>query len=255
MIRRVGSLLVLGALAAAAVCGAGDTAVTADRASGTPASGPASGGAAPGYSVSGLYNLGNAYARAGKPGMAVLNYERAALLAPADPDIEANLALVRAGSRLPPDPGTGLTRAVTRAVAWPPPGVLAWLGVAGIVFAGAGALGLRFGAPRGTHGGVQWAARLRAACVAGIVAGVLLIGLTAAHAMVLWPALHEAVVVTAIAPARVSPVPMSEPSFELHEAETVRMEAEHEGFVLVQTRGGRTGWVALANLAPVVPRK
>ena len=35
------------------------------------------------YSAAGLYNLANSYARAGKPGMAVLNYERASLLAPA----------------------------------------------------------------------------------------------------------------------------------------------------------------------------
>ena len=35
----------------------------------------------------------NSYARAGKPGLAVLNYERAALLAPDDPDINANLDL------------------------------------------------------------------------------------------------------------------------------------------------------------------
>ena len=33
-----------------------------------------------GYSAAGLYNLGNSYARAGKPGMAILNYERASLL-------------------------------------------------------------------------------------------------------------------------------------------------------------------------------
>jgi len=36
-----------------------------------------------GYSAAGLYNLANSYARAGQPGMAVLNYERARLLAPA----------------------------------------------------------------------------------------------------------------------------------------------------------------------------
>ena len=47
---------------------------------------------------------------------------------------------------------------------------------------------------------------------------------------------------------------MGEPLFTLPEAETVRMTAAHEGFVLVQTRTGKTGWVASANLAPVVPR-
>ncbi len=45
-----------------------------------------------GYSAAALYNLANAYARAGKPGLAVLNYERAKLLDPQDPDIDANLA-------------------------------------------------------------------------------------------------------------------------------------------------------------------
>src|ERR1700677_2919513 len=48
-----------------------------------------------GYSSTALYNLANAYARDGKPGMAVVNYERARLLAPDDPVIEANLVLVR----------------------------------------------------------------------------------------------------------------------------------------------------------------
>src|SRR5271154_3612109 len=54
-----------------------------------------------GYSAAGLYNLGNSYARAGKPGMAILNYERADLLAPGDPDIEANLRLVQTSAHLP----------------------------------------------------------------------------------------------------------------------------------------------------------
>ena len=88
---------------------------------------------------------------------------------------------------------------------------------------------------------------------AATVAGVALIGLTVANAVVLWPRLHEAVVVTTEAAVRVSPVPMGDPLFVLPEAETVRMTAEHEGFVLVQTREGRLGWVSRANIAPVVP--
>lgn len=57
-----------------------------------------------GYSAATLYNLANAYARAGKPGFAVLNYERAKLLDPNDPDIEANLNHVREASGLPRNP-------------------------------------------------------------------------------------------------------------------------------------------------------
>jgi tetratricopeptide (TPR) repeat protein len=40
------------------------------------------------------YNLGNAYFKAGKPGLAVLNYERALNLNPRDRDILANLSYV-----------------------------------------------------------------------------------------------------------------------------------------------------------------
>ena len=58
----------------------------------------------PRYSADGLYNLANSYARAGKPGLAVLNYERAALLAPNDADINANLEYVRAGAGVRPEP-------------------------------------------------------------------------------------------------------------------------------------------------------
>lgn len=45
-----------------------------------------------------FYNLGNAYYQSGELGRAVLNLQRAALLEPRDPDIQANLALARAES-------------------------------------------------------------------------------------------------------------------------------------------------------------
>src|SRR5271165_2579987 len=92
--------------------------------------------AQPGYSAAALYNLGNSYARAGKPGLAVLNYERASLLAPNDPDIAANLRFVRASSHLPSESTGRFTRAVTVAN----PTVVSWLGVAGLVVLGASVL-------------------------------------------------------------------------------------------------------------------
>jgi hypothetical protein len=190
-----------------------------------------------GYSAAGLYNLANAYARAGKPGMAVLNYERAKLLAPNDPDIEANVRFVREPLQLPSESPNGFVRAATVAS----PAVLSWTGVAGLTILG---LSLLAGQLRQGH---------RATRRAAAVAGLALIGLTVANAVVLWPRLHEAVVVTTAATVRVSPVPMGDPLFVLQEAANVRMRAEHEGFVLVQTREGRLGWVSRANIAPVVP--
>jgi hypothetical protein len=52
----------------------------------------------------------------------------------------------------------------------------------------------------------------------------------------------------------VSPVPIEEPLFVLPEASIVSMTAEHDGFVLIRTKAGRTGWAQRANLAPIVPK-
>jgi hypothetical protein len=192
-----------------------------------------------GYSAAALYNSANAYARAGKPGLAVLNYERASLLAPADPDVEANLRFVRESSHVSAEPQRWIDRLVKVAS----PTVVAWLGVAGVVMIGSGLLaGLL-------------APRRRRTRLTAIIAGAALVGFTFSNGMILWPKLHEAVVLTAATPARVAPVPMGDPLFVLPEAETVSITADHDDFLLVRTRAGRTGWVSRANLAPVVPRR
>src|SRR6266852_5690075 len=90
----------------------------------------------PQFSADGLYNLANSYARAGKPGLAVLNYERAWLLAPDDADINANLDYVRASAHVPMEPRTRFAR-IARAVK---PTLAAWIGVLGIALVGVGRL-------------------------------------------------------------------------------------------------------------------
>jgi hypothetical protein len=199
---------------------------------------PASGDPSPALSAAALYNQANAAAREGRTGMAVLNYERARLLAPDDADIEANLRYVRKATGLPDESASriaGLGQ-VAR------PTLLAWIGLAGMVIAGAALLAA-----------TRWPRR-RWLCAAASLIGVALLGLTLCNAVLVWPALHEAVVVAASAPARVAPAPLGDPLFTLPEGDTVRMTAEHEGFLLVKTSKGQTGWVAQAELAPVVPR-
>jgi hypothetical protein len=88
------------------------------------------------WSAAALYNLGNSYARAGQPGLAVLNYERARLLAPNDPDIEANLRHVRDAAHLPSETKSVFARTAT-AVS---PAVASWLGVVGVLVLGASVL-------------------------------------------------------------------------------------------------------------------
>jgi tetratricopeptide (TPR) repeat protein len=193
-------------------------------------------GATAGYSASALYNQANADARAGKPGLAVLNYERALLLAPNDADIRANLTFVRTAAGLPAESENWFSRAIRIAN----PDALAWTALAGLLAAGVSLLASRRYA---SHRFV-----LRAVAALGILA----IGLTLCNAVTIWPSLHEAVVIAHGTAAHVAPAANGETLFSLPEAETVAMGPEHQGFVLVQARDGRTGWVPLADLAPVL---
>jgi len=191
------------------------------------------------YSAAGLYNLANSYARAGKPGMAVLDYERAALLAPNDADIQANLNFVRSSLHFPPQAQGGLAR-IARITN---PTAVAWIGVLGILVAGASLLVAKV------------LARRRTVWVAGLCLGIAAIGFTVCNAIVLGPKIHEAVVIASTTSVRATPVPMGDPLLQLSEAETVTITAGHEDFVLVRTATGRSGWVARADLADVVPRR
>jgi hypothetical protein len=191
-----------------------------------------------GYSPATLYNLANAYARAGKPGFAVLNYERAKLLDPNDPDIEANLNHVREAAGLPPESRNQFER--MSGIVGPP--MLAWLGVLGLLIAGTGVLRLRF-----------YPGHRRKFAAAAFL-GLSLLGLSIGYGVTLWPVVHEAVVVTHTAPVRVSPAIIEETLFVLPEASIVSTGAEHDGFVLVRTAAGRAGWVPSTNLAPILPQ-
>jgi Tetratricopeptide repeat len=191
-----------------------------------------------GYSAASLFNRGNAYAREGKPGLAILNYERALLLAPNDADIAANLHFVRAKAGLPDAPENWFTRSLL----YVRPNTLAWLGSLGLVLAGMSLLLVRLHPQR------------RLAFRFLTFAGVLLVATTIGSAITMWPRVNEAIVIARDAPARISPASAAEPAFKLHEGETVTMRAEHQDFTLVQTSAGRSGWVACADLACVVPQ-
>jgi hypothetical protein len=191
-----------------------------------------------GYSAAGLYNLANAYARTGKPGFAVLNYERARLLDPNDPDVDANLRHVRETAEIAPEHLTRFDR-VARIAS---PQALAWIGVLGLLIAGSSALAWR------RH------PRHRRKLIAAALAGVCAMGLSIVSAASLWPLMHEAIVIAHTAPLRVSPVLIEAPVYELPEATEVTTGVEHDGFVLVRTASGRTGWVPSSNVAAIVPQ-
>ena len=190
-----------------------------------------------GYSAAALFNQGNADARQGKTGPAILSYERALLLAPGDADITGNLRGVRAKAGLPDTPQNWISRSMTYAR----PNTLAWLGCVGLTLAGTSLLIGR------------WHPRRRRVFRSLTVVGACLVVTGIASAVSVWPKVNEAVVIARNAPARTSPVLAAEPAFTLREGETVSVSAEHQDFVLVQTSAARSAWVTRADLARVVP--
>ena len=189
------------------------------------------------YSASLLYNQANSYARAGKLGMAVLDYERARLLAPDDPDIRANLRYVREASNLPATARNWFDRAAGFAG----PATFYWLGCVGLLLAALSELARR-----------QYAGHRRLAR-AIMAVGLTLMIVTVCNAIVVWPTMSEAVVVSAAAPVRVAPVTAADVLLTLREAQIVTVDAQRPDFLLVHTDAGRTGWVSRSDIARVVP--
>jgi len=191
----------------------------------------------PVYSAPALYNLGNSYARAGKPAMAVLNYERARVLAPTDPDIQANLRHVRETAGLPAQSGHWLQQHSRLAN----PDTMYWLGVIGLALAGVSLLlrRLKF----------KYRGALAAAASLGLLLTALGVWDSAATAAIL----DESVVMQS-SPASASPIAGAEPLFTVPQAEVVSVRDQHGEFALIRDPSGREGWVARANLTPIIPQ-
>ena len=189
------------------------------------------------YSAPALYDLGNFYARIGRPAMAVLNYERALIFAPADPDILANLRHVRELVGLPAQSGGWLSQHDRLSN----PNTLYWIGLFGLILSGV-SLVLRRLLPE-----------LRAVLGTGTAIGVAFMVLALGDAIATAATLRDSVVIFAT-PARASPAAGAEPLFTVPLADVVSVRDEHQGFVLIIDSQGREGWVAGADLRAVIPR-
>jgi hypothetical protein len=188
------------------------------------------------YSAPALYDLGNFYAAAGRPAMAVLNYERARILAPTNPDVQSNLSHVRESVGLPALQGGWLGQHDRLAN----PNTLYWIGIFGLAITGI-ALLLR-----------RVSSKCRALLACGAVVGGLLMALSLGDAIATASTLHEYVVMAA-APARTSPTSAVEPLFTVSLADVVHVREQHQGFALIRDAQGREGWVESNDLAPVIP--
>jgi tetratricopeptide (TPR) repeat protein len=190
-------------------------------------------------------NLGAAYLRQGKRGMAALHFERALFLDPGDDDARADLSEVRRGNvdKLEGEAEEGGTETLARILAPLPGGVAAALLVA--LWTGAWVLlGLRMFRPE---------LRLGAFAAGAFALAFLAAGVTWAAALGRGLALQRAVVVAQSVPAREGPNDKSISHFEIHEGTTVRVEDEDGQFRRIKLANGLTGWVPVSAVELVVP--
>ncbi len=180
------------------------------------------------------FNLGNAYLKDGRVGPAVLSYERAARLAPGDPDIRANLAFAREQAGVDA-PAAGWGRLVAPlAGGWSGDGLLlgsavAWWLLAGCLIAAR----------------LVPAVRRPATWAAATAAGVLALGATAAAYRIAVTDLRQTAVVIAPAAVAVRFEPSSGGTvhFEAKPGATLQVLAERPGWVQVGRDDGLRGWV------------
>jgi tetratricopeptide (TPR) repeat protein len=174
-----------------------------------------------------LFNLGNAFYRSGQFGAAILNYERAQVLAPGDASIAANLRLAREKAGVPA-PTLNL---IERAAQVFTPNTLAWLGSLALMMI---CLGIGLG---------RFVPRFRQAKLIVGVGTVTLLAVAASFA-IRWPEFNRAIVITANAPARIAPAGNAAESFALKAGEPVTIAKRYGQFSLARTADGRSGWVS-----------
>jgi hypothetical protein len=182
------------------------------------------------------YNLGNAWFRQGKLGVAILNYERARRLTPRDPDILANLKF--AEQRLGVDEVNAAPRAIQRflrsaiisrtASEWSVFELTAlWLTVL--------AVGASIFLPKTRTGALVIAA-------AGFV-GFAISTVALGSEVIGEPAGPRAIVVVAETEARFAPMADSTVHFKLAEGTNIGVREDRGQWLFVERADGQQGWV------------
>ncbi len=186
-----------------------------------------------------LFNDANAAQRAGRLGPAILDYERARVLAPGDDAIAKNLTVARgkAGVAAPIVPKW------ERPAFWLGFDTLAALASVSLAFFCLIFFGTRL-IPTTLRRFSRGAATLLGASA-----------LLAAGAVALrWPELNRAVIVSAApAGARIAPAANAAVSFQLKPGEFVSAENRYGAFVRIRTADGQHGWVSSAEIEKIIP--
>jgi tetratricopeptide (TPR) repeat protein len=187
-----------------------------------------------------FFNLGNALARSGKIGHAVLAYERGLLLSPRDADIRANLEKIRQKNNLVEKPDT----------LWEQPFFLLSQNTWAVV--------LLFSVWTMALLLVVWIL-LRKKIGSGLAYGLLvsgilftLTGLSGMSACLIYGEReNRAVALTPDAPLQISPFAGASVSAVLRPGEIVRVGERHGDYSFVRNEEGKSGWVRMQTIEKI----
>ncbi len=187
-----------------------------------------------GFSAPVLFNLGNAWLRLGKPAPAILNYERALVLAPGSAAIKLNLAAAQQRAGLAP-PLVGPWLAAARNFTFD---TYVWAGLAALWLVCAAVVLLCLGATA------------RRCAKPLILVGAVILCVSADAAALCWTDLYRAVVQEPTA-LKVAPAASAADNGSLREGEVVWIQERYGGFELVRQADSHTGWVRAAAVVAI----
>jgi tetratricopeptide (TPR) repeat protein len=203
-----------------------------------------------GYSAPLCFNLANAEARAGHTGAAILNYERARYLAPADGDIDHNLQLARKQAGLEPNSYRWWQIALL-SINW-----TVWLGIM------AACLLLIFLAMIGAAYAPALAAasKIPLPLLKNIFRGILFAGiplfLLMGYVELSTVGFNDRIEGVIVAPKeailRLSPFDSADSIGTIPEGELVTVEDRHNDYLRIEARDHHFGWVQEKDLEPVI---
>jgi hypothetical protein len=198
-----------------------------------------------GYSAELCFDLANAEARAGHVGLAMLNYERARYLAPADPDINHNLQVARKQAGLQPN-GYRWWEVALRSI-YPVAGYLVLACMALLLLALIGQLAV--------SGNKNTPPFLRTVLKLIFFVGIpvtLLLCFVEVSAVGFNFRIEGVIVAPKQATLRQSPFESADSLGTIPEGEKVTVEESSKGYFYVEGRDKNHGWVQAKEIEPVI---
>lgn len=206
--------------------------------------------AARGYSAPLCFDLANAEAKAGHTGAAMLNYERARYLAPADHDVDHNLQLARKQAGLDPNSYRWWQIAL-RSINW-----TVWLALMGAVLLLIFFAIIGSAYTPGLARALKISPRLlrnifRAILFIGIPLGLLL-GYVELSTIGFNHRIEGVIVASKEATLRRSPFDSAESIGKIPEGELVTVEDRYQGYLRIEGRDYHYGWIQQKDIEPVI---